>query len=42
MEGVEKNLEEFEEGVDAIKWTKFEEGAEGEESKKDGNKEEEV
>ena len=42
MEGVEIFLEEVEEGVDAIKGTKFEEGAEGEESKKDGKGEEEL
>ena len=42
MEGIESFLEEVEEGVDAIKGTKFEEDAEGEESKKDGKGEEEL
>ena len=45
MEGVDKILEEVEEGVDAIKGTKFEgkfeQGAKGKESKKDGKEEEE-
>ena len=42
MKGVEIFLEEVEEGVDAIKGTKFEEGAKREESKKDGKGEDEL
>ena len=42
IEGVEIFLEEVVEGVESIKGTKFEEEAEGEESKKDGKGEEDL